>query len=448
LFSLTALVYLFFVVYGSLVPFDFRPRSLDWALKNFMHIRYLRLGMDSRADWVANIILYIPLSFLWLGSVSREGRHFLRAISSMFILLFCVALSVTIEFTQQFFPPRTVSLNDIFAEIAGAAIGIALWWVAGEKLRRLVETLFAQGKSAAYAGLSLYAVGYLAFSLFPYDFLISAEEIRAKLAGQFFHWLPPRSACGGPLRCGAKLAAEAAAVAPLGFLLAMVSKKSGGPLIRSAAWTGGGLGLMIEGLQLFIVSGITLAASVLTRVVGAAIGAAAGETLKRTSLWPLLYLLRPFMPIAGGLYILLLIALTWLGKGSLLSLEAAARRLDEIRFMPFYYHYYTSESAAMTSLFAVAIMFVPVGVIYWVWRVTIMREFVARGAVQAALIGAVVSAGVELGKLFMSGARPDPTNVLIGLSSAAVGFLAASLCTRASLSLGLPGGDESTRASE
>src|SRR6185295_5583191 len=112
-----------------------------------------------------------------------------------------------------------------------------------------------------------------------------------------------------------------------------------------------------------------------------AAGAAAGETLKRTSLWPLLYLLRPFMPLAGALYVLLLAAVTWLGKGPLLSLEEGIRRLKEIRFMPFYYHYYTSESAAMTSLFAAAIMFAPIGILYWIWRVTIMREFVARGAV-------------------------------------------------------------------
>jgi VanZ family protein len=428
-------VYLAFVIYGSLVPFDFRPRSFDVALRGFLNIRYLRLGVESRADWVANILLYIPLSFLWLGSVSREGRHFLRLCFSMFILIFFVVLAIAVEFAQQFFPPRTVSLNDIFAEAAGTLLGIVLWWALGDKIRRLLESLFAQGESAAYGALAAYVIGYFGFSLFPYDFLISMNEIRAKLASEFFHWLPRQSMCDGTLRCGAKLTAEAVAVAPLGVLIAFVSKRSGGSLWQSAAWAGGWLGILIEALQVLLVSGISLGVSVLTRVIGVVAGAAVGDVMKGTSLWPLLYLFRPFVPVAGAVYVVLVMAVTWLGKGPLLRFEEGIRRLDEIRFLPFYYHYYTSESAAMTSLLAVAIMFIPIGVFYWIRRVTVMREFAARGAFEAALIGAALSAGTELGKLFLRGARPDPTNVMIALFAAAIGFIGATVCTKASLSV-------------
>jgi VanZ family protein len=447
IFFLAGLAYLLFVIYGSLVPFDFHPRPLVFALREFLHIRYLHLGMDSRADWVANLLLYIPLPFLWLGAVSRQGRSVLAAFFSLMICLLCVALAIGIEFAQQFFPPRTVSLNDILAEIAGTILGIVLWWAAGDKVGRLLESLVAQGKSAAYAGLTLYTIGYLAFSLFPYDFLISANEIRAKFASGFLHWLPSRAACGGTLRCSAKLVAEAAAIVPLGLLFGVVSRKSKGQLVWSAAWIGGWLGLIIETLQFFLVSGITLAASVLTRVIGVAAGAAAGEGLKRTSLWPLLYLLRPFMPLAGAVYVILLAGVTWLGKGPIVGLEEGIKRLNEIRFMPFYYHYYTSESAAITSLFAVAIMFVPLGIQYWVLRVTTMREFVLRGVINAAFMGAVISAVIELGKLFLRSARPDPTNVLIGSMSVAIGFIAASLSTKATLNLGAMDGDPAAHAS-
>src|SRR6185436_5040962 len=182
-------------------------------------------------------------------------------------------------------------------------------------------------------------------------------------------------------------------------------------------------------------------ASVFTRVVGVAGGAAAGETLKRISLWPLLYFLRPFMPLAGAGYVLVLAAVTWLGKGPLLGFHEGISRLSEIRFMLLYYHYYTSESAAVTSLFAVAVMFFPIGILYWIWRVTFMREFVLRGAIKAASMGAAVSVGIELGKLFLNGARPDPTNVLIAAMSATAGFLAASLFTKAKLNFGLLDGD-------
>jgi len=447
LFLLLAVLYALLVVYGSLVPFDFRAFPLEDALRRFAQIRYLQLGVESRADWVANILLYVPLAFLALGGLSSD-RALLRALAAPLVLVTCVAISIAIEFTQQFFPPRTVSLNDLLAESMGSVLGILLWWASGGKVRLLVVSLLAKEKNATYAGLILYSVAYLAFSMFPYDFLISTEEIRAKLAGPFFHWLPSRSACGGSLRCGAKLAAEAAAVAPLGLLLVFAAVERSGALLRRAALFGFGLGLLIETLQLFLVSGATLGASVLTRVAGVVAGAAAGELLSRTSLWPLLYLLRPFMPLAGAVYVLLLALLVSTGKGPLLGAAQGLRRLTEIRFMPFYYHYYTTESAAMASLFGAASMFLPVGILFWIWRVTHMREFIGRGALGAAVWGGAVAVCLETLKLFLEAARPDPTNVLIGSLAAAAGFLGTSLCTRTSLNLVLPDANTPAHASD
>jgi VanZ family protein len=433
IYFFAGLAYLVFVIYGSLVPLDFHPRSLESALKEFSHIPYLRLGMDERADWVANLLLYIPLSYLLLGFAVGNGLVFRQSFFSLVVFAFCVGLSVTIEFTQLFFPPRTVSLNDIIAEILGSAIGIVLWWGSGRRMRRLLDLLLSQGRSAAYAGLILYAVAYLGFSLFPYDFLISAEEIHAKLASHYFHWLLAPEVCGGTLRCGAKLVAEAAAVAPLGLLFGFVSRKNGLRLLIVAAWIGFFLGLTIESLQFFLVSGVTLGASVLTRVVGMTAGAIVGEMSAQSTLWPLLYLLGPLMPIAIVLYTSLLAAVTWLGKGPVLSVDQGLNRLAEIYFMPFYYHYYTSESAAMTSLLGIVAMFFPVGAMFWIWRITRIREFAARGAIQVGFLSALIATILEIGKLFLGGARPDPTNVIIASSAAIAGFVVLSICTKASL---------------
>jgi VanZ family protein len=436
--------YLAFVVYGSLLPLDFRPGPLEDALRDFYHIPYIKLGADSRADWVANILLYIPLAYLGLGALSREGRIFLRAFQSLGVFCFCVALSVAIEFAQQFFPPRTVSLNDLVAEALGTSVGIALWWTSGERLRRLFELVMSQGRSAAYSGALLYSSAYLVLSLFPFDFLISAEEISKKLAGEYFSWLPSSARCGEGLRCGAKLMAETVAVAPLGFLLSFVSPKRGLPLIKSGIAVGFWLGLLIEAVQFFLASGISLAASVLTRLVGVAGGAAAGELLKRVRPWPLLYLLAPWVPLAAVFYVTLLFAVTFLDKGPVLSLDEGLGRLNEIYFLPFYYHYYTSESAAMTSLIGVSSMFFPIGVLFWIWRVVRIREFVGRGALQAGLLSALLAALLETGKLFFRAARPDPTSVMLAAAAGAIGFLVVSICTHASLSFASPAHDVST----
>jgi hypothetical protein len=83
-------------------------------------------------------------------------------------------------------------------------------------------------------------------------------------------------------------------------------------------------------------------------------------------------------------------------------------------------------------------MFFPIGALYWVWRITRIREFAARGALLVFFLSAVISAGLEFGKLFLAGARPDPTNVLIAAVAGAAGFLALSICTNASLKLTVP----------
>jgi len=51
--------------------------------------------------------------------------------------MLAVMLNLGIEFTKQFFPPRTVSVNDLVAEAIGGAIGLLWWWRGQQTLRWL-----------------------------------------------------------------------------------------------------------------------------------------------------------------------------------------------------------------------------------------------------------------------------------------------------------------------
>src|ERR1700682_973972 len=86
-----------FAVYGSFVPLNFQPRPLDQAWQDFLNIPYLSLGISSRADWVANILLFIPLAFLWLGAIWPRTTV-ARAFASALVAMACASLSVGIEF--------------------------------------------------------------------------------------------------------------------------------------------------------------------------------------------------------------------------------------------------------------------------------------------------------------------------------------------------------------
>ena len=73
--------------------------------------------------------------------------------------------------------------------------------------------------------------------------------------------------------------------------------------------------------------------------------------------------------------------------------------------MPFYYHYFTSEAKALFSVAIVGLMYLPIGFLTWANRGSPMQAF------SFALLAAGV---VEIGKLFIQGMHPDPTNIMLG----------------------------------
>ncbi|HZP88046.1 MAG TPA: VanZ family protein, partial [Burkholderiales bacterium] len=415
-----ALIYAVFVVYGSLVPLAWHYRPLGDAWNAFLRTPYLHLDMGSRADWIANILLYIPLAFFATGALARRTR---AASASIAVFVLCALAAILVEFTQLFFPPRTVSLNDIIAELIGSAIGIALWHTAGKRLRAYLDTVLHGGREAVGAFIALYTAAYLLFAVFPYDFVLSATELAQKLANPNGTALWVTRSCGSAFACSVKLASEAVVAAPLGVFLGMVGMRVGVP--RAFAW-GLVLGLVIEGLQIFLASGVSQGASVVTRGVGLALGLAAYRTFDRE--WLLRHAAGLRFAVLGSLpiYTALLLALIGFYGTPFEPVWKAVVKLEEVRFLPFYYHYFTSETQAMYSLLIYAGAYAPIGLMVWLFAG-------GRGATRASLWTAglaafFTAAAMETLKLFLQGKRPDPTDALIAAAAAAlVCFVAGRL---------------------
>ena len=178
-----SLCYLAFVVYGSLIPFQFHPIPIAEAIDRFYRIPYLNLGIQSRADFVANILLFIPLSFFLMGVWFRQIRpRYVKVLDTLWVLSFCCFLAAVIEFLQIFFPARTVSLNDIIAETAGAGIGVVLWLWIGQRLTAWAQSVISEHRPRSLAEQALYGyvIALIFFSLFPLDLTISPVEIYHK----------------------------------------------------------------------------------------------------------------------------------------------------------------------------------------------------------------------------------------------------------------------------
>ena len=360
-----------------------------------------------------------PWRLLASGTRSRGGN----VLAIIVVATACLALAVAVEFAQLFFPPRTVSQNDLIAEAIGTALGIAAWLFAGPRLLSLAHRLSWGGAHTWQALAALYAIAYVAYALFPFDFLLSTAELRAKLteSGRAA-WLLADS-CGGVVGCSVKLSAEIALAAPLGALAGLAFARLG---VGAAFAIGIALGLAIETTQILLASGVSQGFSVLARGLGMAWGLALQHRFRLEWVTRHADLLRRALVLALPVYLLLLAVLNGFA-GKLEPLWVARQKLAETRFLPFYYHYFTTETAALASLLSNAGAYAMVGVGLWLWNPA--RPAGGRSGVLA--LG--IAFGIECLKLFLPGKRPDPTNLLIAFVAAA---LVNAMLSRLSAAIG------------
>ncbi|MHB1247741.1 MAG: VanZ family protein, partial [Sulfuriferula sp.] len=340
---------------------------------------------------------------------------------SIVTLVVCVALALGIEFTQMYFPPRTVSLNDIVAEIIGSVLGLGLWLTMGEAIARRFMRLDERNDEALAAAFVLYLAAYLAVSFFPFDFVVASNELAARLANGRNGWLLSPVTCSSELRCIAKLIEEIVAVVPLGVLLAWRWLRVPGVRRMLVAISAGALlGVVIEFTQLFLESGISQGASVLTRALGMGLGVVLYQRLlgqllgDRTRRW-----IRVSAVLALPFYLLVLGLLLNGHRTHWLNWQDGVARLQEVHFLPFYYHYYTSEAVALASLLFVVVAYAPFGVLAYLWQLGALRRM---GAAVPALLAAIAATAAEFSKLFQPAEHPDPTNILLAALAAAAAY--------------------------
>jgi glycopeptide antibiotics resistance protein len=219
LFFVTA-AYTAFVIYGSLVPLRYEPLSLADALARFRNIPFLQLGAGERADWVANVLLFVPLGFLASGVVAGSCRGWRLLVALPPVVAVCCALSVAIEFAQLWFPQRTVSQNDIAAEALGATIGVGLWLAIGPAVARWLNSWSRPATSASRVDKLLwaYALGLVMYSVMPLDLTISVTELYDKYHAGRINFTPFRHAWPLTLQSAYELVRDLATFVPIGAL--------------------------------------------------------------------------------------------------------------------------------------------------------------------------------------------------------------------------------------
>ncbi|MDE2565690.1 MAG: hypothetical protein KGL50_07875, partial [Burkholderiales bacterium] len=374
---------------------------------------WVPLGSDQRADWMGNLILYLPFGFLLAGALGPgRGAGGPRLAAAGVAWALALAFVLVLKYAQLYFPPRTVMLNYVVAQGAGAALGIAAFGV----WRRLMEAGPGGGgrrpPQAPEQRLRLILQGYAAalalFILMPLDFALSPHDLWAQI-GRLPELATQVPGAGRPAIVRAALmAASGLAAAPFGMLLALGPHGRRRSLaevgLRGAAWM-----TALWGLSTLVLSASPSLPTLLLRMAGTALGAWALRWVQRQDAHRLLHRLRAQSVAAALPYLLLLGAVNGLVSRHWLTPAEAWHAAYPLGWLPLFDYYIVSKGTAARNIVAHALMYAPVGVFAWLNG--------GRPAV-ALRVAALLALAVESARYFRPGLEGDVNAVVVaGLSA-------------------------------
>jgi VanZ family protein len=150
-----------FIVYASLYPFDFGPRTN--ALEAIREVLSTWRLLDSWEHVVSNTLLYVPFGFCLVRALS-SGSGFARfVLAGLAGFLLCACLEVA----QVHDRTRDPSMSDVYANTAGAIVGAAVGVLALHGARR-------NARFERHPFSSLMLLCWLGNRLFPYQPSLSA----------------------------------------------------------------------------------------------------------------------------------------------------------------------------------------------------------------------------------------------------------------------------------
>ena len=409
-----ALLYALVMLYASTVPspagFFIRPLSFAAAVQKFQDTHWWINGSDQRADWTANLLLMVPLAFMIAGGLWPRRLAAWRLPAMMLALAISVAYVLGVKFAQIFFP-RTVSINYIVAQSSGAAIGVLAFALGHRKLGDAIILLRAGGHRGLLVLLGLLSFGACAYALVPFDLVLSQQDAMERVASlrQSLFGLPGD---GRPtLVRAAVLAGGALLGVPIGMLLEVWTP--GRPIALVAA---AGLVAMaaLTLVAMFIISTHPALLAIPIRAAGVVAGALLVRAIAGRDLATARKAARRWAPWLVLPYLLLLLELNGLLSLSWRAWSTAGEGLgDPKRLFPLFTYYNISKAQATASLVVHAAMFAPAGLLLWAGS----RDGTRIGGL-AALIGLLLAAGVETGRMMKPGLVADINNPAVGLIAA------------------------------
>lgn len=405
-----ALGFAIFALYGSLVPFHYEAKSFDVAVLQFQKALSKPVKVESRSDWLANILLFIPIGFTALGWRSVDRGEPLLSIG--FVLAGCFGLSVLVEFLQVWFPPRNPDPNDIVAETLGGVIGVAFWCGCGQQVTNIARAQWianAKGNRALPL-IPVYLLMLIIAQGMPFDLTISPGELMQKYRNGGIDPSPlPRQISYEFVR---KALVNAAYYLPAGILIALWRRRSGRH--STVVWHVVLLGLLLAGaiefMQIFITSRFASGVDVVTGMLAVVAGwwivqlwrAASGKTSREHLAW------HAFIVWAA--------ILAFVNWGPFKMVDDPTTRWSDVSWIPLTEYIESNYLFALDMMFEKIVLFLPIGFALAACRLSLSVNLA---------ITACLSLMIEAGQLLFSAHNPGITDFLLQIFGGGCGFLIA-----------------------
>ncbi len=410
------------LVYASILPLIYVP--LDWpeAFSLWKSMPWLDLRVVNRADWIANALVVMPITFLLSAGCGYRRKWSLGLFAWLsFIMAMMATVIVGIECLQVWFPRRTRSLNDILAGFAGGFLGIVTWVVFGQRATDSVLRFFSlETLRQRLLWLAIFACIFcVLYTLYPFDFVFNIEEFRLKISmGRI-----------GLLNAGTEMASaenlkgivsSVILLFPFGVALGLTSRWPNRLLSIVV------LSLLLEMIQLPVFSLHSTFLDCISGMLGGSLGILTVRSESfwghiRWKSWLWLFLMASWILVFYGVYI----GVWPFGFGRSLIIDDAllSHRWRNLFTPPFLHYYFSSEYAAVNNILGKAISFGILGILTEAFRESNPNNVGSRWFGAAGCFMAVVAILVEIGQIYVDGQIADTTDVLIYIFGGMAGML-------------------------
>lgn len=260
-------VYLAFVIYGSVVPLEFRRVPVSGIWSEFSWGSPPTEQRISRSDFATNVLLFVPVTFLAMGVVTRRNARWVSRTVTVAVVCSAWGLSLIVESAQVFIPPRVASVSDIVAQWIGAGLGLLAWYAMGDRVTRWARGLWtdpAQHRLAVKI-LWVYALGFVFHQLLPLDLSLRPCDLYSKLTADRVNFCPFADVRYSSLYT---IVMKTTMMMPVGLLLTLLTSRR-----RAVVWVvavqGLGFAAAVEMLQVFTFSRYASSTDVVFGTLGA-----------------------------------------------------------------------------------------------------------------------------------------------------------------------------------